>query len=142
MKQFLLVFVASLGLAAALVGCGGQNSDHIIGIQDPRVLGDWVATKITFDGTSGDCPTTIIKGDPGDEDSVSCTTDISHFSEDGHLTSAGVTTDVFVSADDVLTVYTSPVVTIQLTFENDGTRMHYIFTQNGRDVDIQFDRPV
>lgn len=139
MKKHLLMLVAILVATAAMIGCGGSN-DIITGTQDPRILGDWVASEIIFDGIHANCPDSIVVGDPDNQDTLTCTDRISHFSEDGKLTSGGVSTDYFFGSG-ILTVYTNPNVTIEVTFEESDTKMRYHFIQNGRDAQVVFIRP-
>ena len=141
MKQHLLMLVATLVATVALIGCGGSGSDRVIGTQDPRILGDWQPTEIHFGGQVQPCPGSIIAGDPGNEDEVRCTSDLTHFSQEGRISSGTTSHDYFFSSSGLLTVYTSPTANIQVTFENTDTRMKFSFTQRGRDVEVIFDRP-
>jgi hypothetical protein len=142
MKQHLLLLVATVVATAALIGCAGKTDDHVIGTQDTRILGDWQPVEIHFGGQTQACPGSIIAGDPGNEDEVKCTADLTHFSLEGRISSGSVSHDYFFSTSGLLTVYTSPTANIEVTFENSDTRMKYSFTQRGRDVEVIFDRPV
>ena len=140
MKQHLLVLAAAVLAAAALIGCAGSGDDRVVGTQDPRILGDWVATQIRLGDETAGCPGTLVVGGEGDEDTISCSDAITTFTAEGKILSGTTSQEYFFSSGN-LTVYSNPRLSVEVTFEELDTVMKFRFRQNERTAEVWYARP-
>jgi hypothetical protein len=137
MLRHLLVFVCIVFATAALIGCGGKEDARRKGTTDTRIVGQWRARQITFNGMTQPCPGEIQEG----VDTVNCSGDAIQFRDDGTYT-IGTTTDDYYFDGTGLTMYNRAGnnATFGVTFDGATNEMTWSWNQNGRPATMIADR--
>ena len=121
-----IVLVCVICVAALLGGCSPEEPRQI-GTSDARIVGNWIARELTYDGETVACPG-VIELDNG---SIECRDSISFVAE-GQYTQAGETDEFFFDGG-TLALYNSDNSSIfGVVFHGTGNTMTWTTNVNGR----------
>ena len=139
MLRHLCVFCLVIFATALLIGCGGQDDRRRTGTTDARILGDWVAREITYNGQTQPCPGEIVNGD----ERVSCSGDTTVFESGGQYTVGSVRDDYYFDSNTVTLFNRSGnAASFGVVFDGTANTMTWSWNQNGRPATLVLDRVV